>query len=198
MNNITSYTKLINDLAKEVKLISRKALTKDLRNKYNIPNSAKYFSLDRSENYLVFQLVCRYFKNVGNTDNISAWKSKGISDESIKSPATFGNSLATSMKYIVARSRIKYDGQCLKQDKVTFTHKKVVNIYIVYKTHLWTHTQGAGITLENYLFGAAKLTKNADFDKCKYSGQGIGFDARERFLLSDDSGFGKNIIICAY
>ena len=29
----------------------------------------------------------------------------------------------------------------------------------------------------NSLFGAIKLTKNADFDKYKYSGYGIGFDA---------------------
>ena len=31
-------------------------------------------------------------------------------------------------------------------------------------------------TLENCLFGAVSLTKNADIDKGKYSGYGIGFD----------------------
>ena len=30
--------------------------------------------------------------------------------------------------------------------------------------------------LRNSLFGAAKLTKNADFGKNKYSGYGTGFD----------------------
>ena len=35
--------------------------------------------------------------------------------------------------------------------------------------------------MENYLFGAVKLTKNADIDKCKYSGCGIGFDRRGNF-----------------
>ena len=35
-------------------------------------------------NYLVFQQMHRYFKKIGNTDNISDWKSKGVSDEVIK------------------------------------------------------------------------------------------------------------------
>ena len=37
------------------------------------------------------------------------------------------------------------------------------------------------LTLENCLFGAVTLTKNADIDKYKYSGYGIGFDRHERF-----------------
>ena len=48
--------------------------------------------------------------------------------------------------------------------------------------------------MENYLFGAVKLTKNADIDKYKYSGYGIEFDSKGSF--SDPSGgFGKNVII---
>ena len=39
------------------------------------------------------------------------------------------------------------------------------------------------------------MTKNADFDKCKYSRHGLGFDACRSFSLSDGSGFGKNVII---
>ena len=29
--------------------------------------------------------------------------------------------------------RVKFTGTCLKQDKITYTHKKEVNIYIVYE-----------------------------------------------------------------
>ena len=32
--------------------------------------------------------------------------------------------------------------------------------------------------LENCLFGTGKLTKNADIDKCQYSGYEIGFDRK--------------------
>ena len=44
------------------------------------------------------------------------------------------------------------------------------------------------------LFGAVKLVKNADTDKCKYSGYGIGFDGKQT-LSFPTSGFGKNAII---
>ena len=47
------------------------------------------------------------------------------------------------------------------------------------------------------MFGAVKLTKNAEFYKYKYYGYGIEFDARESFSLSDGSEFGKNIIMFA-
>ena len=47
----------------------------------------------------------------------------------------------------------------------------------------------------NSLFGVVKLPKNADFGKYEYSGYSIGFDVRKSFLLSDGSGFSKNVII---
>ena len=41
------------------------------------------------QNYLAFQTVSRYFKAVSaNDSNILSWKSKGLSDESIKPPTT--------------------------------------------------------------------------------------------------------------
>ena len=44
------------------------------------------------------------------------------------------------------------------------------------------------------LFGAVTLTKNADIDKCGYSGYGIGFDRKSRFSFSS-GGCGENVII---
>ena len=38
----------------------------------------------------------RYFKKISNSDHISSWKSKGLSDKSTKPPATSDNSLAPS------------------------------------------------------------------------------------------------------
>ena len=49
-------------------------------------------------------------------------------------------------------------------------------------------------TLKNCLFGAVILTKNADIDKYKYSGYGIGVDRRSSFSFPSDE-FGRNIII---
>ena len=84
------------------------------------------------------------------------------------------------------------EGSCLKQDKATFNHRKIANIYTVYeldKTYVKTHP-----TLVNCLFGSASKTKNSDIDKNKYSGYGIGFDRTGVYFLRDGS-FGINVVI---
>ena len=93
--------------------------------------------------------------------------------------------------YYGTKTRLEFRGSCLKQDKSTFNHGKIVNIYIVYeldKTYVKTHP-----TLVNCLFGAVSITKNADIDKYKYSGYGIGFDRGS--VYSVGNGFGRNVII---
>ena len=69
----------------------------------------------------------------------------------------------------------------------------MVNIYIVYDLKS-TLNYNENITLENCLFGAIKLTKNADINKYKYSGCGIGFDGKGAFS-HPIGGFGNNAII---
>ena len=118
-----------------------------------------------------------------------------MSGESIKRLSISINSLALPLNYIDLRPRIKFDGQYLKQDKVTFTHKNVGNIYIVYEKKLWVYIQGFDFTFRNVLFRSVKLTENTDFEKYKYSVDGIRFGACKTFSLSDGSGFGKNVII---
>ena len=49
-------------------------------------------------------------------------------------------------------------------------------------------------TLENYLFGAVRLTKNADIDKYGYSGYGVGFDKHGSFSFPGTE-LGRNVII---
>ena len=44
------------------------------------------FEEDVTQNYLVFQPMYKYFKKIGNTDNISSWESKGLFNEVIKPP----------------------------------------------------------------------------------------------------------------
>ena len=118
-----------------------------------------------------------------------------MSGESIKFFPTSENSLAFSLNYIGVIPRKKFDGQYLKQDKVTFTPKNAVNIYIVYEINLWAYIQGFDFIFGNFLFRSVELTENNDFEKYKYSVDGIGFGARKTFSLSDCSGFGKNVII---
>ena len=56
---------------------------------------------------------------------------------------------------------LEFNGSCLKQDSVTFNHRKVVNIYIVYEIRKSINIRDYP-TLENCLFGAVILTKNAN------------------------------------
>ena len=99
----------------------------------------------------------------------------------------------SSPAYNNARIKILFSGDFIRQDKVIYNHGPIVNIYIVYRlTPFTTSTKGAA--LENCLFGAAKLTKNDDINKYKYSGYGIGFDSRGTFS-HPSGGFGKNVII---
>ena len=58
----------------------------------------------------------------------------------------------------------------LRQDEITFTHEKIVNIYIVYEINLWNYVDSSDPAIGNSLSGAAKLAKYADIDKYKYSG----------------------------
>ena len=43
------------------------------------------------------------------------------------------------------------------------------------------------------MFGSVKLTKNADVDKYRYSGYGIGFDREISFSFGNETG--QNVII---
>ena len=59
-------------------------------------------------------------------------ESKGLSDEVIKPPTTSDNSLTPTLNYYDdLKVSIKFTGSCLKEPKFTYTHKTIVNIYIV-------------------------------------------------------------------
>ena len=61
----------------------------------------------------------RYFKTVNNTNNhILLWKSKGLSDESIKPPSTSNNILNPLLNYVITKIKVGFKGSYLKQDKI--------------------------------------------------------------------------------
>ena len=149
-----------------------------------------YFEEDGRQNYLVFQPVYKYFEKPG--DKVSSWKSKGLSDEKIIFTTTSTNKSATKTIYDNARIKVGFNGDLLRQNHVTYNHRPVVNIYIVYETTPDIKTSNTA--LENCLSGAIKLIKNSDVDKCKYSGYGIGLDSRGSFSHTSGGGC-KNVII---
>ena len=100
---------------------------------------------------------------------VSEWKSKGLSDESIIPPTASDNSLNPLIDYVGYEMSLKFNGRCLKQAKVTYTHGKAVNIFIIYELagssfHTDAINTDAFHALQNCLFGAVTLTKKADID----------------------------------
>ena len=89
-----------------------------------------YFDGDGTQNYLVFQGVYKYFDSVGI--EIASWKSKGLFNEEISSVVN-PSSAVPKILYDNATIKVKFDRNLLKQDKVTYNHRPLANIYIVYR-----------------------------------------------------------------
>ena len=156
-------------------------------------NGKSHFEKHGAQKYLVFQPVNRYFKHIANILYILSWKFKGLSDETIKPPATSDNNLNPLIDYVDGKIRLKFNGGCLKQPKIQYTHGTILNIYIVYELGA-CGSNDSDPTLKNSLSGAVTLMKNADIDKCGYSGYGTGFDRRSSFSFPG-GGFGPNVLI---
>ena len=150
-----------------------------------------YFDDDGTQNYLVFQLLYKYFERMGN--EVSLWVSKGLSNEKISSVSNSYRAVP-KIVYDNVRIKVKFNGNPLKQNKVTYNHVSIVNIYVAYRLTPKINLGGIGPTLQNFLFGAVKLTKNTDIDKYKFSGYGTGFNSRGSFT-HPSGGDGKNVII---
>ena len=139
----------------------------------------------------------RYSKRivgVGSGNYIYFWKSKGLSDERLDSITASNYKIIPELSFYGTKIRVEFNGSRLKQDKVTYNHGKIVNIYISYEISK-NYSISSYPTLENCLLGAANLTKNADIARYRYSGSDIGFDRHGEFSFSN--GLGKNCIMFA-
>ena len=137
-----------------------------------------HFEEDGTQNYLVFQTIYRYFRRiivVGSGNYLCFWISIGLSDERLNSNTASNYIITSELSYYGTKIRVEFNGSCLKQYKVTYNHGTIVNVYIVYEISK-NYSISSYPTLENCLFGAVGLTKNADIDKHKYSGYATGFD----------------------
>ena len=155
-----------------------------------------YFNNDGSQNYLIFQPIYKTITTFsGLPDTISQWEFKGLSNEKFAPPFTLNRSLSPKLVSMNnSRIRLEFKGSCSKQDNEPFTPNNIVNLYIVYKLKIWLQDLNAEFTLKDCLFGAVKLTKNANPNKYSYSGYGIVFDSHSSFSIPNCD-WGKNVII---
>ena len=75
--------------------------------------SKSHFEDAGTENYLVFQSMYRHFKESIDFSYILEWKSKGLSDKSIKLPSAPHNVLNPSLDYFGTTIRIRFSESCL-------------------------------------------------------------------------------------
>ena len=71
-----------------------------------------HFEDDGMQNWLVFQPMRWYLKLASDNPSITlSWKSKGLSDERIKSPNKIFN---PSQNYVGTKARVRFTEDCLK------------------------------------------------------------------------------------
>ena len=127
---------------------------------------------------------------------ILEWKPKNIYDRS-------NNNVLNSVQNIkTIEPNIKNDGKGLHvffngnyfQQDIIAIPNNVINIYCVYELDLIASTRDDRFTIQNALFGAVKIIKNADTSKYKCKGYGICFDEGGMFSKGNINN-GRNVLI---
>ena len=82
----------------------------------------------------------------------------------------------------VEETYVYLQGNYFQQNNVIIRNNySVINIYCVYKLYPIASSRDTTFTIQNALFGAMKITKNADTSKYGYKAYGICFDERSEF-----------------
>ena len=101
------------------------------------------------------------------------------------------------------RLHVYLSGSHFQQNKVIIpNNNNAINIYCVYKLDPIASSRDTSFTIQNALFGAMQITKNAtDNSKNNYKGYGICFDERSQFshTITEDGRAhttnGRNVLI---
>ena len=129
------------------------------------------------------------------TSTVSEWGSKRFLNEKSKTHYTSNKSFSPKLIWNNFKIILKLQGSCLKQEsKATFTSNNATNLFIVFELERWSRVLNTDFFVKDCLFGAVKITKNADPDKYVYIVYGIGFKSCSEFSLPDCS-MDKNDII---
>ena len=125
-----------------------------------------------------------------NNKKISKWESTGIFNSSDYYSMNGIENTEKEMQILKSDERlyVYLRGNHFQQNNVLTSsndhviNKNMVNIYIAYKLDPLASTRDKSFTIQNALFGAMQITKNAtDNSKNNYKGYGICFDERSEF-----------------
>ena len=146
-------------------------------------NRGFFFYKDQS--YLTYECKLGSFGFGITSDNISEWKSTGInnysSDSNMNAIADSGGHLPNIKND--GRIHVHLIGNHFQQNKVIIpNNNNAINIYCVYQLDSIASSRDTSFTIQNALFGAIQITKNAtESDKNNYKEYGICFDERSQF-----------------
>ena len=137
------------------------------------------------QSYLKNECKAGSFSFALNNKNISEWKSTGIYNRSTKSSMNAVANAKTDLPNFKndGRMHVHLNGNHFQQIVAGIPNNdNVINIYCVYKLDPLASNRDKSYTIQNALFGAMQITKNAtDYDKNNYKGYGICFDERSEF-----------------
>ena len=140
------------------------------------------------QNHLVYE--CKVDSFTLDNKEILKWKSTGIfnysdyySMKGIENTKKEMPILKNDEKlYVYLQGNHFQQNNVLTSNNDHVLNKNEVISYIVYKLDPLASTRDKIFTIQNVLFGAMQITKNAtDNDKSKYKGYGICFDERSEF-----------------
>ena len=165
------------------------------------------FFFYKDQSYLTYESKLGSFGFGITSKDISEWKSTGTYNYSSDSNM---NAVANA-KYDLpnlkndGRMRVHLRGNHFQQNVVSIpnSYNNInINIYCVYKLDQIASSRDTSFTIQNALFGAMQITKNAtDNSKNNYKGYGICFDERCQFnhTITEDgiayTSNGRNVLI---
>ena len=166
-------------------------------------NRGFFFYKDQS--YLTYECKIGSFGFSRISKDISEWKSTGIynysSDSNMNAFANAKSNLPNLKND--GKMHVHLSGNHFQQNKVIIpNNNNAINIYCVYKLDPTASRRDTSFTIQNALFGAMQITKNAtDSSENNYKGYGICFDERSQFshTITEDGRAhttnGRNVLI---
>ena len=193
-NNKSKDLLLANELKKLKTLVDSTAKIKfDEVQKENSFNRVFFYYLQQS--CLVYD--CKIGSFQFTAGKISTWKSTGILNylgNSNMNAVGDSKSVLPELKND-GRINVSLSGNHFQQNKVIIPNNdNMINIYCVYKIDPIASARDDTSTIQNALFGAVEITKNADTSKYNYKGYGICFDEDGTFSKGNINN-GRNVLI---
>ena len=143
------------------------------------------FFLYTDQSYLKYECKMGSFGFGLTSKYTTEWKSTGIYNHSSDSNMNAVADAKTNLPNFTndGRMHVYLSGNHFQQNVASIPNiNNVINTYCVYKLDPIASTRDTNFTIQDALFGAMQITKNAtDNSKNNYKGYGICFDERSQF-----------------